>query len=1187
MRKKFTILSVSALLALVSLASCSNSSECPVCEEDPDDDNNPSDNPGENPDDNPDDPLPDVPDPSEGLIDKEESPWNEEITNLMFNSLGGAILPFVDLGDGEIQAEYVKNDEDNDYKSYLELVGGSFLASHLEKAVETYEEHYWNTVMVGDSFYASNELIDVSVEVSKNYNNLFELRAYYDEPFNPADATEWDDVTSLLISEHFGRFEVPFTYLGTVNYDSSINDSGALVVTGGTWNDQVLGQFRTSFGNWTISTDEEILTTLYATHEVDGSKLSATIEQVNSKAQLTVSLEESFNKENQSSWSKEVQVAMDRSLNKTILPYVYLGSVYPTIDTASTNERSITLVGKIWDNEILENAKSAFEADGGWESVASETSITFSKAIGNEDFEVVIEQNAEGVPVLRASREEIYNESTLTDYPEAIKTAFKDKYGEEISIIPYLYLGTSSPTINNEIPAEHEQDLHKLVITGGKYDSRVLDQFRAKFTSSDEWYVEIDNFEEDYGSDYDEYGDVLAVAIQSFEKFTYKVGLFTLGNGEDKTVYLEVNRSENSGTQATGWSKESLNNLEKALGGVEIPYFDIGRASLEFVFNEYGHLEFQFVADANNISYRVWCAIYALTKDGWDVKLAHNDTYYDDEAFISSINATKDFNGKKVNINIEVSPSYDYRFAMFGNIKLVESYDSSKESGSWSDEIKNTVSDRYKIDLPFIYLGTDHPYIYEDPKEGQLMIIGNALETELFTNAREVLTKHKFLIDNGESYNTYIVATKENSDGNIVTVYVDYNDERPYITFDLTEVFKPGPNKEWSKEIQDTLNEELPEGVILPYLYLGTVDPSISVENYDSGKQISIVGGNWDDEVIGLAYEYASESESGFTIDTTSETFTGYKLLEDKTAVRMRVSKNDDDLIQLDVYVDEKPEEVIEGLASWKDFPKTYGGGNVSDLMNQTIGSPLPEFLPLGLLPDSVSLSTPSRTGNNYMRVSSYYSNFKPYYLYLAMDELEKKGYEVTFNPFAEGEMPGFVAKKSDESGKGTTMITLSSSSGYYYDDENGLRLSALYLPDMSKFEGTTDFAESDRININKALNGNNSSNDVVLPYVNLGSESLSIETSNGEVSITGYNYSEKIITGIKDAYIEAGWTIYDSYVVQNGQRYHTIGGYLDLEEKNGHFYVLTVTPNISAAVYGSGSFSSDSISTNLLIQMA
>lgn len=109
MRKKFTILSVSALLALVSLAGCSTCPECPVCEEDPDD--NPDDNPGENPgedlDDNPVD-NPDEPDPSEGLIDKSESEWNEDITNLMFDSLGGAILPFIDLGEGEIQAKFVK-----------------------------------------------------------------------------------------------------------------------------------------------------------------------------------------------------------------------------------------------------------------------------------------------------------------------------------------------------------------------------------------------------------------------------------------------------------------------------------------------------------------------------------------------------------------------------------------------------------------------------------------------------------------------------------------------------------------------------------------------------------------------------------------------------------------------------------------------------------------------------------------------------------------------------------------------------------------------------------------------------------------------------------------------------------------------------------------------------------------------
>lgn len=1183
MRKKFTILSVSALLALVSLAGCSTCPECPpICEEDPDDnpDDNPGENPGEDPDDNPDD-NPDEPDPSEGLIDKSESEWDEDITNLMFDSLGGAILPFIDLGEGEIQAKFVKNDENNDYKSYLDLIGGNFLVSHLEEAIATYKEHYWNTVMVGDEFYASNDLINVSVEVTKNYNNLFELKAYYDEPFNSSDATEWDETTTVLINEHFGRFEVPFVYLGTVNYDSSITSEGALLVTGGTWNDQVLSQFRTSFGSWTITTDEEELTTLYATHEVDGSALNATLAKVNNKAQLTVSLTEAFNAANQTSWSSEVLAAMDKSLNKNVLPYVYLGTVYPTIDAALTNERNLTLVGKNWNDSILENAKTAFATQEGWEVADGESSVTFSKRIGNEDYEVVIEKNADGVPTLRASREELYDESSLTDYTEEIKTAFKDKYGEEISdVIPYLYLGTSSPTLNTELPAKHEEDIYKLVITGGKYDERILTNFGAKFTKEGGWYTEIENTASDTGTEYGGYGDAKAVAIKSTGEFTYKVGLFTLGTGEDETAYLEINRSDNKGTQATDWSDETKANLETVLGDVKIPHFDTGRDTLEIIFNEYGHLEIQFVADATTFSYRVWCAIDALTNDGWDVTLAHNDTYFSNEVWISSINATKDFNGKKVKINITINPSSYYRFAMFGSVSLDETYDPAKEEGSWSEEIKTQIKERYNIDLPYIYLGTDRPYIFEDPDEGELMIIGNDATTALFDNAKEVLTADKFLIDNGESYGTYLVATKTNDDGNIVTVYVDTNDGRPFITFKLTEVFNPGDEKEWSKDIQDMLAAELPAGVTLPYLYLGTVNPTASVETYNNGKKISIIGGNWDDDVITLAEKYATDAKSQFTVGTTSETFYGYVLLEDKTAVRMQISENDDDLIQLDIYVDEKPEVVVDGFANWDDFPESYSG-SMSDMMMSGLGSELPEFIPTGIAPtkdDYVSLYAPYNVNSNkYMSMNSYYSTYNAYYLYVAMDKLEKLGYEITFNPFAEDEMAGFVAKNTDEDG-GTTMITLSPSSGDFDDDENGLSMSAIYLPDMKNFADVTDFAESDKINISGALDG------LSLPYANLACEAPNISTSNGQVSITGYNYSEAIITGIKDAYSKAGWTLYDTYVVQNGIAYKTIGGTL---VQNGHTYVLTVTPSVSNAVNGAGSFSSTSVTTKLVIQMA
>ena len=137
MKKRFLLLSVSALLGLVSLAGCGEQPECPECEicEDPDDTDNPGENTGENPDDTKPDPDPE-PDPSEGLISKEESEWSTEITELMSTYLGGGILPKIDLGDGELEAEFVKNDEYEEYRSYLKITGSGFLVSHLEDAIK-------------------------------------------------------------------------------------------------------------------------------------------------------------------------------------------------------------------------------------------------------------------------------------------------------------------------------------------------------------------------------------------------------------------------------------------------------------------------------------------------------------------------------------------------------------------------------------------------------------------------------------------------------------------------------------------------------------------------------------------------------------------------------------------------------------------------------------------------------------------------------------------------------------------------------------------------------------------------------------------------------------------------------------------------------------------------------------------
>ena len=1195
MKKRFLLLSVSALLGLVSLAGCGEQPECPECEicEDPDDTDNPGGNTGENPDDTKPDPDPE-PDPSEGLISKEESEWSTEITELMSTYLGGGILPKIDLGDGELEAEFVKNDEYEEYRSYLKITGSGFLVSHLEDAIKTYKEHYWNALMIGETFYASNDLLKVEVEVGKNSNGFFELKAFYNEPFNPSQATTWNDETSVLIKEHFGRFIVPFVYLGTVNYESTITETGSLVVTGGTWNDQVVNQFESAFSNWTVTRDEtgENLTNRYATFENNGNTLNASLVQNHNKAELTVSLTEAFDSTNQDSWSKEVVTAMERSLNKNVLPYVYLGTVYPTIDTATTGERTLTLVGKLWDDSILTNASAAFEADG-WNITNGESTITFTKNIAQkEDYEVVIEKNADGAPVLRASRTEAYFEEALTAYPDNIKQGFLDKYGEDISIIPFLYLGTEFPTFNEDLAAEHEQDVNKLIITGGRYDERILENYKAKFTKEAGWITEVDNIGEN-STDYDGYGKVLAVSIKNFGEHTYKIGLFTLGEGDDETAYLEINRYVNDGVGAKEWSAETLANIEMVLGsGITIPHFETGRDTVEMVFNEDGHLEFDFNSDVNNIGYFVWDAIDKFTKAEWNVTIGHNRTYYVDEALINSIVVTKEFNGKTVEINLSVnSNSYD-RFLMFGSINLHEEYDPAKEEGTWSETIANAISSKYKITLPYIYLGSDHPYLYEDTEDGYLKIIGNTNSSEIYANAKALFegtkgTAQEFLVDNSQTSSNSVVASTTNSDGNLVTVYVDSYDDIPYIALELTEVFN-WQGTEWDTDTKATLDESLPSGVTIPYLYLGTTTPTATVEELANGTKISIVGGTWDDAVVGLAEKHIKD-DGTFTVFSSNLVgtwsnpvgVTAYKLLDNNSAVRLQLTEESDQIV-LNLFIDAVPEDRDETFAKWEDLAaeEDYYGNRttVTQAMNAYLGVDLPdEIIPMAIAPvDDISINGPySDYGNKYMTLSSYSTFYSPYYLYLAMKNLEGLEFEVTYNPFVEDEMAGFSAKKTDNNG--TLYISIVPNYGDFDDSENGMQFSAMYLDDLSKFT-QTEFAESDKLNIASALNG------LDLPFVNLGSELQRINAEAGEVTITGYNYSDEIIKNIETTYKNAGWTVYNTKVVVEGRVYDTIGGFKEADSKT---YILTVTPDVSSAVYGGGSFGETSMATQINVVMA
>lgn len=1172
MKKKITILSIVALSSILGLSSCTDTSSVPSDSTTPpisSDSSNSSSSSSSSSSGG----GSVVEDPSDGIIDASESPWNSSLTSMMTTYLGG-ILPYIDLGDGEIDAEYVKNDANENYRSYIRMIGGNFLPTHLDDAVDSYQEHHWEALTIGDNFYASSDLLHIEVETYRNSNGLFELKAFYEEPYDSSTVSAWDDTTSTLISEHFGRFSIPFVYLATINYESRITEDGALEVTGGKWDDRILSEFRTAFDGWTITDDEEELTTLHASLTDGGNTLNATLRIVNTKAQLTVSFDEAFDATNQTAWSSEITSRMKRSLNDTVLPYVYLGDTYPEIDESLSNERRVVIVGNLWDASIISSAQTAFVADG-WEDNSAGAVASFTKSDENNNFEVTIEQNSDGIPQLTAIRNEAYDPSLLTEYPEEIASAFEDKYGDTIDEIPYVYLGTAHPSLNEEIPAKHPEDTEKMVITGGNYDERILEEFKQKFTENLGWYSAIEYTASDSGSAYNNYGDVLGVAIKAIGEHTYKVGLFVLGSEGDQTVYLEINRSNNTGTTASAWSQPTLDNFATVLGDdVIIPYFDTGRDTLEAVIGETAGLELQFIADATTFSYRVFTVIDTLSKKDWNLTIAHNDTYFDDEAWINSISATKEFNGKTVHIDISVSSSYYYRFTMSGTISLDETYDSSKEHGQWSENISSAILNRFNIDLPYIYLGTDNPYIYENDEDGIYRIHGNVLDTELYLNAREVLTSAGFTIDVGESYGNYrVVAEKENNDGNLVTIVIDHEDGHPYLELYLTEVFNPGSASEWDETTATILADNLPSDVTIPYVYLGTLSPSATIDTQNDVTKISIVGGEWNDQVISFAKNNLDSASwpTAIVSDYYSGSYlSSYLLREDNTAIRLKLFNNDDDEIELDVYYDKKPSTASEEATAWEDFPSYYGDSVSETLKSLLNGGELTPFVPKDMTDfteDDFYISVPySEYSNKYMSLTVSQGYITPYYVYLAMNFLETDGYTISFDPFMEDEMPGFNAEKTDENG--TVKIQFTHYYGAFGNSNNGWRFTVLYLPPLSQFEDVTSWAESDNATISESLDG------LELPYVNLGSDPIRVSASDGEVSITGYNYSDEILANIKTAYEEAGWTINEIYIIDDGEARKTLVGYL---EENGHIYVLNITINLS----------SSSATTRITVEMA
>lgn len=1129
-------------------------------------------------------------------VDPETSEWGTAIVNKMLQYLGGNVLPFVRLGQvgvDDITVEYNKNDSDDDYRSSLELTGGNFAESYLEEAKATFKNYKWEVVVGNGELLATNKTLNLIVKIQSNYDKFFELRAYYEEPFNENDVTDWSAEESAKIKEHFGKFNIPFVYLGTTDYDFEFTDNTNLSVLGGTWNDNVIALFKKAYTGWTITQDPETLISHTATYTDDTSTLTASLTEVNTKAKLTVSITEGFNSTNQNAWPSAILEQAKISCNNQTLPYVYLGAMYPTIDSASTTSRQLVIKGGLWDDSILENAKTAFATE--WTLVTAieeqvENGVKFTKSVGNETLTAIVQKNTAGIPQLTVKRVESYDESLLSSWPTDIKSSFTTKFNLDMTAnIPFVYLGTQYPAVNNDYSSVASTMKHdKMVITGGKYDERVLTNFDDAYNEESGWIVAKETTK-GYSSGDSDYNDsvVLRSALKIVGDYTYKVGLFTMYADDDKTVYFEIARGSNlSETAGADWSSGAKSVFAQALGGsdVEIPFFNTGKASGEAEFEE-GEVSFVYGFNSSpEYQYYTMASYYKTLKDaGWTVTIGHNSTYYNQEAYANNITATKTYGDRKVCVRMTIDPSSYYGFVLRCYAWLEDTYkDVSSRAAAWSSELSTLIENKYGVALPYIYLGTDYPsYVvgknYDDDYDQMaIMIYGGVYNKDEWNDTwmnigKAVLNDegNDWVIDaENTKYSLYATYTKANKD--VVNFRMGTTGGRVYIELTYTEGFNADSATEWTEEIKTTFTTELGAANAVPYVYLGTVSPTITKTSYHAMDIFKITGGNWRDEVLPLfkstLAKETTDWHATYSISSSSWTpssGTAYILNGDNTAIRLKVTEENEKIV-LYVYHDKVSDSVSDTPISW-DTTEKYGSYKIKEYFEDQFGSvSVPEFV-YGFASEtgttfSMSYSYSATNSNKYVSGSSYSGGNCSFSVYKSMDVLETNGYTVTMNPFGKGDLPSITAEKSDSNGKMT--ITYNPRYGDVEDDgtDLGYYFNVTFLPSFT-FNTDTDWSSSTKATMTNNLNG------YVLPFFNMGvkSDEMNVKFSSSTLTIKAYNYAASEIEEAKTKLEADGWVISYKYTynTNDGLVYKGLNGYLT---KDGHTYILNLDPSVSAS---------------------
>lgn len=384
--------------------------------------------------------------------------WGKDLEADRKSYLGGYVLPYINIGKNDrLTSTFV-----NTFKkgsSYYSLLGDiDFDGSKLTNEFKPAFEKDGFTVTIDDQNTVRTAIKDsahLKVTISQQ-DETFGIKVFYDEPFDATKKTAWTKDEETERTASLSGHILPFVYLGSSHpYRYTSYDGKTFFIYGWDYDDSIrtnaLLAFKSEDG-WNASKKEENGTTKFTAEKAfDDCTLTVTRSSrdnsSNDRMVRTVAKEEYWNPDVATgTWGDDINDEIHQNRDNHDLPYVYLGTLNPTLNF-STKTNQLTIKGGYWNDEVITLAETAFK-NANW------TVSKYTNSYGNCIRATIVEED--GCRLSRSieapyrptsgkiERTVIYTPSLTvpsdcSDWDEDTK-ARRTKYFNG-HVIPYFYIG--------------------------------------------------------------------------------------------------------------------------------------------------------------------------------------------------------------------------------------------------------------------------------------------------------------------------------------------------------------------------------------------------------------------------------------------------------------------------------------------------------------------------------------------------------------------------------------------------------------------------------------------------------------------------------------------------------------------------------------------------------------------------